>query len=558
MANIAADHYEKLFEAPVVVRPHPYVDSPPLQWENDADQIPAVTYPEVIGLLRTRKKKQSKDIHGLSPFLLDKIPRNYWHLLIRLYNQSFGNGYIPRKLKEVRMIMLAKKTAICSVDQTRPISLLDSFLKMQEKLFVNRFVQILKGRGLLPDNQSGFRAGFRLQTRVLLLIDQISSYMANSAPVATVFVDFKSAFDQLWFEGCLGKLSRMGIPKAYITWIESWLSDRRAVIEIGGCRSRWIAIQRGGPQGSVFTPTLFITYHADMADFIPGAMSFFFADDLAAVIAGRMGVKFSEQCLDLEKRLHEFFTQLEFYSILSCQPINYAKTQAMFSARAVCYPNPLPELKCGGHRIDWMTSYKYLGYWLTTKLGWGNIIGRTKIMTRQRTALVNSFKYSGVSSTNLRRMLFLTFVLPYFTWLFAIFPLFTETQREDLNHLYLTLLKRIRYCQYWEDNLFMSMYSERSLHDRCYSYWEKYLKKLDKHRDGFLLTEQLELNKHRSKWQDGHSRIHCLRRSKRFTSHMVTLGKALRWLEDHGTSNSVIELPVDDLNALKLFPESFS
>ena len=74
MANIAADHYEKLFEAPVVVRPHPYVDSPPLQWENDADQIPAVAYPEVIGLLQTRKKKQSKDIHGLSPFLLDKIP----------------------------------------------------------------------------------------------------------------------------------------------------------------------------------------------------------------------------------------------------------------------------------------------------------------------------------------------------------------------------------------------------------------------------------------------------------------------------------------------------
>lgn len=106
------------------------------------------------------------------------------------------------------------------------------------------------------------------------------------------------------------------------------------------------------PPHPAFTPTLFITYHADMADFIPGAMSFFFADDLVAVIAGRMGVKFSEQCLDLEKRLHEFFTQLELYAILACQPINYSKTQAMFSARAVCYSNPLPELNFGGHRID--------------------------------------------------------------------------------------------------------------------------------------------------------------------------------------------------------------
>lgn len=220
-------------------------------------------------------------------------------------------------------------------------------------------MHILKGRGILPANQSGFRARYRLQTRVILLIDQISSYIANSAPVAMAFVDFESAFDQLWFKGCLGKLSRTGIPKAYVRWIESWLRDRRVVIEIGGCRSRWITIQRGGPQGSIFTPTLFITYHTDMRDFIPGAVSFFFADDLAAVIAGQMGVKFSEQCLDLENRLHEFFTQLEFYSILACQPISYSKTQAMVSARVVCYPNSLSEVNCGSHQIDWTTSYKY-------------------------------------------------------------------------------------------------------------------------------------------------------------------------------------------------------
>ena len=83
------------------------------------------------------------------------------------------------------------------LDQTRPISLLDSFLKVQERLFLNRFLQMLKNRDILPDNQSGFRANHRLQTRVLLLIEQILSYMSNSAPIATVSVDFKTAFDQL-------------------------------------------------------------------------------------------------------------------------------------------------------------------------------------------------------------------------------------------------------------------------------------------------------------------------------------------------------------------------
>ncbi|CAF2154157.1 unnamed protein product, partial [Rotaria magnacalcarata] len=134
MVDTAADYYETLFEAPVVIRPHPYVDAPNTQCVNVSEPIPLVTYPE--------------------------------------------------------------------------------------------------NHGILPDNQSGFRAGHRLQTRVLLLIEQISSYMSNSSPVATVFVDFKSAFDQLWFEGCLGKLCRMGIPSVYAKWIQAWLNDRQATIEI--------------------------------------------------------------------------------------------------------------------------------------------------------------------------------------------------------------------------------------------------------------------------------------------------------------------------------------
>ena len=374
MANASADYYEKLFEAPVVIRPHPYVDAPPITWENALTPIPNVNYPEIINILRSRKKKKSLDIHGLSSFILDKIPRNYWHLFVKLYNYSFNEGFMLKKFKEVRMILLAKKNAICTPDQTRPISILDSFLKIQEKLFLTQFIQVLNDRGILPDNQSGFRAGYRLQTRALLPIEQLSSYMANSSPVATVFVDFKSAFDQLWFEGCIGKLSRLGIPDAYVKWIHTWLGERKARIEIQGKRSRWIDINRGGPQGSSLTPSLFISYHSDMADYVPGVISFFSADDLAAVLAGQIGLRFSDQCIDLERRLQVFLDQLEFYSILAVQPINYTKTKAMFSARAVKYPNPLPQVCCGNHVIEWTSSFKYLGYWLTIKLGWGNIL----------------------------------------------------------------------------------------------------------------------------------------------------------------------------------------
>ncbi|CAF1415277.1 unnamed protein product [Adineta ricciae] len=557
MVEAAADFYEKLFGEPAVMRPHPYVDTEIPVFTNQHEPIPPVTYPEILKSLSGRLKKRSIDAHGISPILIGHIPNTYWHLMSKLYNYSFATCFMPSRFKDVRIILLAKKDAICTPDLTRPIALLDSFLKVQERLFLNRFRSVLKDLGILPDSQSGFRPGHRLQTRVLLLIEQISSYMSNSSPVATVFVDFKSAFDQIWFEGCIGKLRRMGIPLAYVNWIQAWLLGRRCTIEINGKRSRWFSVMRGGPQGSCFTPTLFITYHADMGDFLPSTLSFFFADDLAAVLAGQMGVRYTDQCMDLERRLSILFEYLEYYSILSVQPINYSKTQAMWSARAVAYPDPMPRLGCGGQEILWVNSYKYLGYLITTKLGWGKIINRTFMKIRQQAAIINSIKFNGATSRGLRRSLFSTFIIPFFTWVYALHPLFTDHQRSRINRFYYTVLKRTLRCLQWNNHLFAYAFDERSFDDNCYAYWMKYLKVLSHSLDGFLLIEQMYLNEHRLAWRDGNRPIRCLRRSVRFVQHIDVFSRAMEWISNHGTADSIAIFDNEDIICLAEFPESF-
>ena len=105
--------------------------------------------------------------------------------------------------------------------------------------------------------------------------------MSTSAPVVTVFVDFKQAYDPLWWTRCLDKLSRLGIPKAYVSWIESWLKHRLRFIEMNDKRSTNFSIFKGGPQGSCLTPALFIIYRSDMWSYIQSSLPNFFADDLA-------------------------------------------------------------------------------------------------------------------------------------------------------------------------------------------------------------------------------------------------------------------------------------
>ncbi|CAF2036101.1 unnamed protein product [Rotaria magnacalcarata] len=147
----------------------------------------------------------------------------------------------------------------------------------------------------------------------------------------------------------------MGIPKSFLNWIEAWLVNRRAYIEIKGEKSRWFPIDRGGPQGSIFTPTLFITYHSDLTGFLNICSSFLFADDLAAVLGGRIGDKFTSQCINLEKRLKRFLDDLEFYSILTVQPINLTKTEALWSARAIGPPKF--DIRRIFHCLHWSDSF---------------------------------------------------------------------------------------------------------------------------------------------------------------------------------------------------------
>ena len=59
----------------------------------------------------------------------------------------------------------------------------------------------------------------------------------------------------------------------------------------------------------------------------------------------------------------------------------------MWSARAVGYVKPMPKLTSGGHSIEWVISYKYLGYLITAKFDWG------QIKIRQQTAMINSIRY---------------------------------------------------------------------------------------------------------------------------------------------------------------------
>ena len=91
-----------------------------------------------------------------------------------------------------------------------------------------------------------------------------------------------------------------------------------------------------------------------------------FADDLATVIAGNIGSQFTKQCFDLKRKLKIFIDNLEYFAILSVQRINFSKTEAVWSARAIGPPKF--EVTLVDIKIKWVDEFKYLRYRITPNL----------------------------------------------------------------------------------------------------------------------------------------------------------------------------------------------
>ena len=84
------------------------------------------------------------------------------------------------------------------------------------------------------------------------------------------------------------------------------------------------------------------------------------------------------------------------------------------------------------NKLRWVREFKYLGYWITSKLGFGNLINKSMLKIRQRIGMINSFRFAGVISLALRKTLLLSYILPLFTWLFPLFPLVSENNKKTL------------------------------------------------------------------------------------------------------------------------------
>ena len=146
--------------------------------------------------------------------------------------------------------------------------------------------------------------------RLVAIIDQIGQNLSKNTAAAAIFIDFRSAFNQLWFNGLWLKLRKLNCPLPLIAWLRHYLNDRKAYMEIKGQISTTFKLEKGVPQGSCIGPVLFIIYHYDILEAI-GTIHWkhLFADDFAIVISSSPSMSSRNMINTLANQIKEILSE---------------------------------------------------------------------------------------------------------------------------------------------------------------------------------------------------------------------------------------------------------
>ncbi|CAF1186396.1 unnamed protein product [Adineta ricciae] len=484
IADTLAEHYEKHFEQPTFDKKNA-VHVNAMKIYEKVSQLPDVslgniTLQEVMNTIEKAKKKKSTDAEGLSAFLLSKLPSEYMQIFTIAFNKIAEKGGVLQVSKHAKVICLSKDGQYPEVSKLRPISLLSNIGKIFERIIHARILKWCNDKNIFIDEQSGFTAERRLQTRILSLVEDLRlTTAANNRPALVIFVDFMSAFDKMWHPALFSTLSQLDFPLPLLKWISSWLENRTMCIHVGEAISKKINIFVGAPQGSVLAATLFRLHVHFLPSFFMNMVCHLFADDLAIVMKGAMEEKFSKNIMALEKQAELTMKILQKYADDYILPVNINKTKAMLVHDVVA---PMyPKIKYKGIGIDFVKRFKYLGVDIATKLGWGIYIdNRLRKVRKIYHALRLLFKQIPISLYKLRRKLFTAYALPHLNWLFSCWFFFTEIQQKNIEHVYCSGLRIVYNLNQWDDLTVYILTREFTLNDYLYKYWYKFNLHLDK------------------------------------------------------------------------------
>ena len=263
-----------------------YMASPTLPADDDDPLNSEYTMTELQAALHIMKtNNKSPDNHGLHPVMIKNVGPLFRVYLLELFNAVFSSRkWIWRTSKVI--FIKKKKKSLMDPSSYRPLCLNSYIGKTMERLMEHRMRNLAERKGLIDDNQEGFRKQRSTHRYLYKLKAKLAICKLQRTTGICMAVDFEKAFDSVWVKGLLYKLWLMGIKGNMWHLLADLLLHRSVKLYVNTYISDIICCILGLPQGSILAPLLFILFIADMplSEVIDQIK---YADDMTALIIAR-------------------------------------------------------------------------------------------------------------------------------------------------------------------------------------------------------------------------------------------------------------------------------
>lgn len=390
---------------------------------------------EVKTILNDIKPKRCAGVDQIPATLLRTLPDPVVLIVTYIANLSFSTGKFPSCLKHAKVTPVFKKGDKMCHANYRPISVLNSFSKILEKLIQKRMLSFLHSNNLLSNHQFGFRPKYSTAHACDYLVHEISQYFNQNKIVLSMFLDLSKAFDTLNHSILLNKLNHYGFRGICYNWLESFLTNRTQSVCVRNSYSTQKSVSYGVPQGSVLGPLLFLIYVNDLFVNVNHKI-IMYADDMTLLVTG---AKKSE----LIKLSNEIISKVFDWLLDHKLTLNISKTKYMiFSPRPSAIKEYAgPKLNILGEPIEEVMEFKFLGLLMKNNLSWKSHI--ESVISKLRTCLGIVYRIRSLANISCLLSLYHALATSYLSYCITTWHAGNTTLLEKIQKLCNRILKII-------------------------------------------------------------------------------------------------------------------
>ena len=299
--------------------------------------------------------------------------------------------YFPDNWKISIIKLLFKKGSRRDSNNYRPISITPCIARLFKRLILLRLNAFIKDKNLIREEQSGFRSQRQTRDNFFTIIQKSKEAMNRGHKAILITFDMASAFDKVWHDGIIYRLSEMGVPLYLINIIASFLNNRHFKVKIGNFTTNKYKSTRGAPQGACLSPEIYKDYSNTMPIKRKKnvAYSVTFADDLAYL---RIFNKWDSKVND---EINAYLRELELWAKEWRMTFAPQKTKVtIFSAKTDKVLISSVNLKLNGITITHEKNPKFLGVVLDSNMNFESHVESVRQKATNRLSILKILGHS--------------------------------------------------------------------------------------------------------------------------------------------------------------------